>query len=64
MEQNVTDTPTCCKARLSAYFKTDYVVAVDLKRLWTLFMPLPTAFELLETWKQNLNFYSVVINSS
>jgi len=27
-------------------------------------MPLPTAFELLETWKQNLNFYSVVINSS
>jgi len=33
MEQNVTDTPTCCKARLSAYFKTDYVVAVDLKRL-------------------------------
>jgi len=27
-------------------------------------MPLPTAFELLETWKQNLKFYSVVINSS
>jgi len=33
VEQNVTDTPTCCKARLSAYFKTDSIVAVDLKRL-------------------------------